>query len=143
MVEMDLVKNIASKLGNLVVLDLDLEKSMDKFAFNSLISGDTGNVLLVMPMDYSKQTGNRMQAGSRNHMDHPLPLTQREEEILMHLAEGQTNKMIARQLDICEGTVKVHVKNVMRKLDVRTRLEAAIWALGMAGGTLEAGELKK
>ena len=56
-------------------------------------------------------------------------LTQREEEILQLIARGLSNKNIARQLDISEGTVKVHVKNLLRKLNLRTRLEAAVWAL--------------
>ena len=56
-------------------------------------------------------------------------LTQREEEILQLIAKGMSNKSIARELDISEGTVKVHVKNLLRKLNLRTRLEAAVWAL--------------
>lgn len=57
-------------------------------------------------------------------------LTEREHEILGLIAEGMSNKMIARELDISDGTVKVHVKNLLRKLNLRSRLEAAIWALG-------------
>ncbi|MGH8501347.1 MAG: two-component system response regulator NarL [Gammaproteobacteria bacterium] len=57
-------------------------------------------------------------------------LTEREGEVLALIAEGLSNKMIARQLDISDGTVKVHVKNLLRKLNLRSRLEAAIWALG-------------
>jgi two-component system nitrate/nitrite response regulator NarL len=57
-------------------------------------------------------------------------LTEREHEILELLAEGMSNKLIARRLDISDGTVKVHVKNLLRKLNLRSRLEAAVWALG-------------
>lgn len=56
-------------------------------------------------------------------------LTQREHEILDLIAEGLSNKLIARALDISPGTVKVHVKNVLRKLNLNSRLEAAVWAL--------------
>jgi two-component system nitrate/nitrite response regulator NarL len=38
--------------------------------------------------------------------------------------------LIARRLDISNGTVKVHVKNLLRKLNLRSRLEAAVWAVG-------------
>jgi len=57
-------------------------------------------------------------------------LTEREHEILGLLAEGMSNKLIARRLDISNGTVKVHVKNLLRKLNLRSRLEAAVWAVG-------------
>ena len=61
-----------------------------------------------------------------------FPLTAREQEIQMLLTNGMTNKMIARELDICEGTVKIHVKNLMRKLNARSRLEVALMALGVS-----------
>jgi two-component system nitrate/nitrite response regulator NarL len=53
-------------------------------------------------------------------------LTPREHEILCHLAEGQSNKAIARCLNISDGTVKLHVKAILRKLDVHSRVEAAV-----------------
>nr|WP_163501084.1 two-component system response regulator NarL [Halomonas socia] len=56
-------------------------------------------------------------------------LTQREREILRELAGGLSNKMIARKLDITEGTVKVHVKHLLKKLNLRSRVEAAVWAV--------------
>ncbi|XKF16138.1 two-component system response regulator NarL [Halomonas sp. BLK-85] len=56
-------------------------------------------------------------------------LTQREKEILRELAAGMSNKLIARKLDITEGTVKVHVKHLLKKLHLRSRVEAAVWAV--------------
>lgn len=56
-------------------------------------------------------------------------LTEREEEILQCLAEGLSNKLIARRLEITEATVKVHVKNLLKKLGFRSRLEAAVWTV--------------
>jgi two-component system nitrate/nitrite response regulator NarL len=56
-------------------------------------------------------------------------LTPREMEILCHLAEGQSNKVIARNLGISDGTVKLHVKAILRKLDVHSRVEAAVIAV--------------
>lgn len=57
-------------------------------------------------------------------------LTERERTILRCLAAGKSNKLIARELDITEGTVKVHVKHLLRKLNFRSRVEAAVWAVG-------------
>lgn len=56
-------------------------------------------------------------------------LTPREHEILCLLAEGQSNKVIARNLGITDGTVKLHVKAILRKLEVHSRVEAAVIAV--------------
>jgi len=56
-------------------------------------------------------------------------LTPRELEILCLLAEGQSNKVIARNLGISDGTVKLHVKAILRKLNVHSRVEAAVMAV--------------
>jgi two-component system nitrate/nitrite response regulator NarL len=55
-------------------------------------------------------------------------LTPRELEILECLGGGYSNKMIGRALDISEGTVKLHVKAILRKLGIRSRVEAAVLA---------------
>lgn len=66
-------------------------------------------------------------------------LTPRETEILGLLAEGQSNKAIARNLGISDGTVKLHVKAILRKLDVHSRVEAAVMAVeyGLSRATPE------
>ena len=56
-------------------------------------------------------------------------LTPRERDILALIAEGLSNKMIGRKLDISDGTVKVHVKHLLKKLNLRSRVEAAVWAV--------------
>ncbi|MDA8361664.1 MAG: response regulator [Gammaproteobacteria bacterium] len=53
-------------------------------------------------------------------------LTPREMEILGHLGDGQSNKVIARSLGISEGTVKLHVKAILRKLKLSSRVQAAV-----------------
>ena len=55
-------------------------------------------------------------------------LTEQENRILDHLVDGKSNKLIARDLGIAEGTVKVHVKHLLKKLNLRSRVEAAVWA---------------
>ncbi len=54
-------------------------------------------------------------------------LTSREREIIKLIAKGLSNKLIARELDISDGTVKVHVKHLLKKLGLRSRVEAAVW----------------
>ncbi|MFT6124399.1 MAG: two-component system nitrate/nitrite response regulator NarP [Shewanella sp.] len=53
-------------------------------------------------------------------------LTPRELQILQELAEGKSNRMIAEDLHISEGTVKVHVKNLLRKANAKSRTEMAV-----------------
>ncbi len=56
-------------------------------------------------------------------------LTGRELEILKLIAKGLSNKLIARELNISDSTVKVHVKHVLKKMNLRSRVEAAVWAV--------------
>lgn len=64
-------------------------------------------------------------------------LTPREREVLALLGEGLTNRLIARRLDVSEKTVKTHVGNVLAKLGVSDRTQAALWAVrhGLVEGT--------
>lgn len=54
-------------------------------------------------------------------------LSPRERDVLYHVVEGQSNKGIARQLGITESTVKVHLRSLLRKINVLNRTQAAIW----------------
>jgi DNA-binding NarL/FixJ family response regulator len=63
----------------------------------------------------------------------PPQLSPREKSILRCLVEGDSNKCIARKIDIAEATVKVHVKAILRKIRVQNRTQAAIW--GMKNGS--------
>lgn len=55
-------------------------------------------------------------------------LTLREQQTLKLIAQGMSNKLIARELGISDGTVKVYVKNLLRKLNLHSRLELSAWA---------------
>ena len=73
-------------------------------------------------------------ADALRHEAQPRPIdsvkfTEREREILSLVAAGHSNKLIARKLKITEGTVKVHVKHLLRKLNLDSRVEAAVWAV--------------
>ncbi|KAJ0347473.1 hypothetical protein COL154_013837 [Colletotrichum chrysophilum] len=54
-------------------------------------------------------------------------MTERERETLFYIAKGLNNKLIARELGISDGTVKIYVKNLLRKLNLHSRLELAAW----------------
>ncbi len=64
----------------------------------------------------------------------PLPdtalksLSVREREVLVLIARGDSNKLIARELDIAETTVKVHVQHIFRKLQLPSRVQVAVYA---------------
>lgn len=72
----------------------------------------------------------------------PVPLAQdrsgmallsaREREVLALIAHGDSNKVIARQLDIAETTVKIHVQHILRKLQLSSRVQAAVYAASQA-----------
>jgi DNA-binding NarL/FixJ family response regulator len=57
------------------------------------------------------------------------PLTQREQQVLQHVAMGLSNREVARSLEISVETVKEHVQNIMRKLDANDRTQAAVYAV--------------
>ncbi len=61
--------------------------------------------------------------------DDEVPLTQRETQVLRHVALGLSNKEIGRSLEISVETVKEHVQNILRKIAVSDRTQAAVWAV--------------
>ena len=67
-------------------------------------------------------TGERVRVGD-------IALSQRELDIIRGLADGHSNKAIAKELAITEATVKVHLKTVLRKLGATNRTQVAIWAV--------------
>ena len=62
-------------------------------------------------------------------------VTNRELEVLKCLAHGMSNRMIAQEFNIVESTVKIHIRNILRKLRFRSRVEAAVWAVSNNIGT--------
>jgi len=71
--------------------------------------------------------------GSRPKSPDAAGLTEQEIRILEHISTGKSNKLIAHDLGITEGTVKVHVKHLLKKLNLKSRVEAAVWAIGHPG----------
>jgi DNA-binding NarL/FixJ family response regulator len=61
------------------------------------------------------------------------PLSKREFEIIQHLLNGCSNKMIARHLHIAEATVKIHIRHILGKSRCSNRTQAALWAINTLG----------
>ncbi|WP_114395586.1 LuxR C-terminal-related transcriptional regulator [Oleisolibacter albus] len=84
----------------------------------------------VYPARIAALWNQRMQAGDDGaESTDLLELSPRERQILACVVAGLSNKAIARRLAITESTVKMHFKNVMRKIDAENRTQAAIWAM--------------
>jgi two-component system nitrate/nitrite response regulator NarL len=119
----DLVAAIRSGADGYLLKDMepeDLLAAIDQTLNGSTVIGEKLNGLLARAIREEAAAGQRDSA----------TLTKREQEIVQGLVNGRSNKLIARSLDITEATVKVHVKNLLKKLGFRSRLEAAVWAVG-------------
>jgi two-component system nitrate/nitrite response regulator NarL len=119
----DLVAAIRNGADGYLLKDMepeDLLAAIDQTLNGSTVIGERLNGLLARVIRDEATASQRDSA----------TLTKREQEILDGLAHGLSNKLIARSLDITEATVKVHVKNLLKKLGFRSRLEAAVWAVG-------------
>jgi len=83
----------------------------------------------------SQQMTAKLIAGVRQQprTDQPLPdrerFSPRERDILVSLAQGESNKEIARRLDLAESTVKIHVQNIFKKLNMSSRVQVALYAV--------------
>ena len=90
---------------------------------------------LVVAPALSGRLAQALQEGGDPERDKAVKLTEREREILRHLATGQSNKVIARALNISHDTVKLHVRHILAKLNLTSRVEAAVFAVehGEAG----------
>ena len=106
----------------------DMEPDDLVVALNDIVSGKT-----VVAPELTSALAELVQDGLQEVVDGPRDpfdkLTPRELEILCHLSEGQSNKVIARHLMIADGTVKLHVKSILRKLGVHSRVEVAVMAV--------------
>lgn len=94
----------------------------------SIRSAVSGNIIiserLTQLLAQALRDGNKTQKNSAL-----VDLTAREKEILDLVANGMSNRVIGDSLSISEGTVKVHVKHILKKLNLKSRVEAAVWAL--------------
>lgn len=100
-----------------------------------LLAAAIRRVMAGEPVISSEMTGKLVTAfqagGAAPAPADPLAqLSPREQEVLAGIARGQSNKEIARHLDIAETTVKIHVQHILRKLGLTSRVQAAVFAAG-------------
>jgi two-component system nitrate/nitrite response regulator NarL len=122
--ETDLIKSLRSGAQGYLLKDMEPDELVSALR-------DIENGKNVVAQDLTDALA-RMVQGETNVADDDGPfseLTPREMEILCLLAEGQSNKLIARNLGISDGTVKLHVKAILRKLGIHSRVEAAVIAV--------------
>ena len=122
---------------------------LDEYVYNALRAGARGFVLkdagpellgqaihaaangdaLISPSITGRLLSTFAQGTTKDRLPQPAtPLTEREEEVLARVAHGLTNAEIADELNVSLSTVKTHITSLMTKLDVRNRVELAIWA---------------
>lgn len=104
---------------------------------------------LVVAPSMAIKLAQMWQSGQKGSVKRDLvdSLTEREREVLEHVARGKSNKVIAQALDISHNTVKLHVRHIMAKLDLGSRVEAAVFAFehrtSGEGGAATGGEARK
>ncbi|MCU7840683.1 MAG: two-component system response regulator NarL [Candidatus Thiodiazotropha sp. (ex Troendleina suluensis)] len=119
----DIVSALRRGADGYLLKDMDPEDLLDKL--HELAEGR-----LVMSQNIAESLALALRAESQKDQESGgEELTERECEILIHISGGESNKVIARKLDIAEATVKVHVKHLLKKLGLKSRVEAAVWAI--------------
>ncbi len=120
--EADLVAALRAGADGYLLKDMepeDLVAKLAEAARGQTVLSPALAGLLVHAMRQESKPKNPDEAG----------LTEQERKILERIAVGKSNKIIARELNIAEGTVKVHVKHLLKKLNLKSRVEAAVWAV--------------
>ena len=119
----DLAAAIRTGADGYLLKDMEPEDLLDNIragAMGKMTLNDKLTAMLARALNEGSKPKSTSEAG----------LTEQEEKILQLVSTGKSNKLIAFELSITEGTVKVHVKHMLKKLSLKSRVEAALWALG-------------
>lgn len=120
--EEDVVAALRAGADGYLLKDMEPEEllaSLNQAALGKMVISEKLTALLAQAL----------QAGRTTKSADISSLTPRERQIIKLIAAGLPNKLIARKLSITEGTVKVHVKHLLKKLNLRSRVEVAVWAV--------------
>ena len=124
--ESDIIDALRGGADGYLLKDMEPEQVLE-----SIRAAASGQI--AIPVELTQLLARALRHEGRPVTSSEANLTEREQQILELIAESLSNKQIARELDIAESTVKVHVKHLLKKLKLRTRLEAAVWSLKRAG----------
>jgi len=119
--EVDVAKAIRAGARGYLLKDMDPKDfcpTLKKAAKGAMVLGENITESLARALLEGKDLVDEM----------PLDLTKREREILDYICAGLSNKAIARNLNITDSTVKVHIKHLLRKFNLKSRLEIAVWS---------------
>ncbi|CAN5876978.1 response regulator [soil metagenome] len=139
---------IVEDMPKVAVLMLTVSEEAEDLS-TALKNGARGYLLKNIEADYLTQAIKRAAAGEpviadamtaklvmqfRTGMNTPQPaekekLTPRERETMVCVARGESNKEIARNLNVAESTVKIHVQNILKKLSLSSRVQIAVYAV--------------
>lgn len=106
-----------------------LLKNIDAEYFTAAIRRVAAGESVVSPEMTGKLVAGLKRLPSGAPADDRNKLSAREREILAKLARGASNKELAREFDLAESTVKIHVQNILRKLNLHSRVQAAVYAV--------------
>lgn len=143
----EVVRTLVEELPGTRVLMLTVSEDAEDL-LDTLRAGASGYLLKNIDADYFVDAIRRAAAGESvvspemtgklvAGLKHPAPaqpadgdrLSVREREILKGLARGASNKELAREFGLAESTVKIHVQNILRKLNLASRVQAAVYAV--------------
>jgi len=122
--EIDVIESLQSGAQGYLLKDMEPDDLIK--ALRGIVKG---NMIVANELTPILARALQGDAGGKKKGEEFDDLTPREMEILCLLAEGLSNKGIANNLGITDGTVKLHVKAILRKLDVHSRVEAAVMAV--------------
>ncbi len=134
-----LVRRLASS-GVDAVLSQDISSDVLRRSLDLVMMGQTlfpppsphaaweSSLSVQEPIPFPVIAG-RSPAYAKPRQEREVVLSQRESQVLRWLVDGASNKVIAREMQITETTVKAHIKGLLRKVRATNRTQAAIWAL--------------
>jgi two-component system, NarL family, nitrate/nitrite response regulator NarL len=120
----DLVDTLRAGASCYLLKNIETETLLD-----SIRRAVTGDSVVSAEMTTKLVKGLRAASGGNETAEDKETLSPREHEILGYVAKGASNKEIARALGLAESTVKIHVQHILRKLNLSSRVQAAVYAI--------------
>ena len=120
----DLMQALRSGARGYLLKNIEMD-----FLVNSIHQAVKGESVMSPQMSAALVNAIRQPVIEKQSEKKTVNLTPRESEIIIMLAQGESNKSIARILDLAESTVKIHVQGILRKLNITSRVQAAVYAV--------------